>query len=80
MATAPVASRIPPAFRQRLLTPIGAETASALRSFNQNGLLRTTVSEQTATDLVDNGYATASLGGLKLSDTGQIRAAMENGQ
>ena len=80
MATAPLITRVPPEHRLKLLTPLGVEAMSALRAMGANKLLRPVMSEETTAELVDAGYVHETFGGPVLSDIGQVRSAMENGQ
>lgn len=80
MASAPILNRVAPESRQRLLTPVGAEAASALRQMGGNKLLRPVMSDQAVSELTSAGFVRQSLGGPVLTDSGQIRAMMENGQ
>lgn len=70
-------ARVAPTHRQQLATPLARDASAALRGMLNNRLLRPSVSADTATALIDSGYATQALGGLALTDTGNIRAAME---
>lgn len=77
---ASIASRVPPASRQKLLTPLAAASSAALRAIGANKLLQPVMAPETVSELVAAGYAQQAMGGIKLTDEGQVRAMMENGQ
>lgn len=80
MASSPIINRVPPEHRQRLMTPLATDAASALRSMGANKLLRPVMTPEVSDALVAAGYARDTFGGLQLTDSGQVRAMMENGQ
>lgn len=77
MATAPLITRVPPEHRQKLLTPLSAAASAALSAMGGNKLLRPVMDEDTSAQLINAGYAKATLGGVALTDVGQVRAQME---
>jgi hypothetical protein len=81
VASAPgILSRVPPESRHKLTTPLSAEHSTALRTMLTAGLLRPALDDETAGALIAAGYARQTVGGLALSDEGQVRALMELGQ
>lgn len=76
----PIASKVAPEHRQKLTTPLSAGNASALRTMLTAGLARPVLAEDTANALIAAGYAKQTFGGVALTDVGQVRAMMENGQ
>ncbi len=76
----PIIARVPPESRHRLATPLSAGQSAALVSMMNGGLLRPIIDDATAAPLVATGYARQTAGGLALTDQGQVRAMMENGQ
>jgi hypothetical protein len=79
-ATAGIVGRASPEHRQRLQTPLSGQVAGTLRTMLSAGLMRPVVAEDHAAALVAAGYAHQTLGGFALTDTGMVRAMMENGQ
>ena len=80
MATPPIINRVAPEDRQRLQTPLTDGTMSALRQMGVNRLLRPVMTPETEQELMAAGYVRQSLGGLQLTDIGQVRAMIEVGQ
>lgn len=80
MASAPILNRVPPEHRFKLMTPLATEAQSALIAMGANKLLSPVVSDTVASQLIDAGYARQTTGGLALTDVGQVRSQMENGQ
>jgi hypothetical protein len=74
-----IASRVPPEHRQKLATPLSAEQSGALRTMLTAGLLRPALPEETSSALIAAGYAKQTMGGVAMTDLGQVRAMMENG-
>ena len=75
-----ILSKVLPQHRQKLMTPLAAEANAALKQMGANRLLRPVTSPETNAQLIEAGYARETLGGIALTDIGQVRAAMENGQ
>ena len=78
--SATVLSRVPPQHRRQLQTPLSAGQAAALRTMLTAGLLRPALDDETKAALASAGYARETPGGFALTDVGQVRAMMENGQ
>ena len=72
--------RVAPESRHKLETQLSQNAASALRLIGVNRLLQPVLDPTTKAELIAAGYGADRLGGFKLSDTGMIRAMMENGQ
>jgi hypothetical protein len=75
-----IISRVSPENRWKLETPIGTATAASLMAISNAGLLRPVIPPDHEEELVNAGYAERVLGGLRLTDTGQVRAQMELGE
>jgi hypothetical protein len=73
-------SRVAPEHRQKLVTPITAEQSAALRGMLLGGLMRPVVPDETKAALAAAGYGEERAGGFALTQAGQVRAFMENGQ
>lgn len=76
----PIASRVAPEHRQKLTTPLTAGQSSALRTMLSAGLMRPVMPQETADALIAADYARQAFGGVAMTDTGAVRAMMENGQ
>lgn len=78
--TASVLDRVAPDRREQLHTPLSAGHANALRTMLNAGLLRPKLDKETEDALIAAGYARTALGGTMLTEAGEVRAMMENGQ
>ena len=75
-----ILARVPPESRHKLETPLSATQSGALRTMLTAGLLRPALDAETSEALVAAGYAHQTMGGIALTDEGQVRAMMENEQ
>lgn len=76
----PIASKVAPEHRQKLTTPLTGGQSSALRTMLSAGLMRPKLDDETSAALIAAGYAKQTFGGVAMTDTGMVRAMMENGQ
>lgn len=72
--------RVAPESRHKLETQLSVQTAAALRQMGVNKLLAPVMTPETTSELIAAGYVKQTLGGPVLTDVGNIRALMENGQ
>lgn len=75
-----IAQKVAPEHRSKLHTPLTAEASSALQSMMNLGLMRPVLPDHIADALIQAGYAKQTFGGVAMTDVGQVRAMMENGQ
>jgi hypothetical protein len=74
-----IVAKASPENRGKFSTVVSGPVSSALMSLSSKGLLRPTIQDDHAKELIDGGYAEQTLGGIKLTDTGNMRAVMELG-
>lgn len=80
MPATTILSRVAPESRHKLMTPLAADDAAALRTTFTAGLMRPALPPEQAQRLIDAGYMQQGTGGTFLTDTGAVRAQMELGQ
>lgn len=86
MASGPASSAriidsIPPDKRAPLFTRMSDESISAVRVLLTAGLMKPKLPEAVSSELIAAGYARQTTSGtIVLTDVGQVRAFMENGQ
>ena len=68
---------VPPVHRTKLTLPLDTHAVSALRMMGQNKLLQPVMSDETKASLVEAGYIRHVLGGVTMTDLGEVRALME---
>ena len=73
-----VFARIAPENRQRLGATLPVAHGPVLRGMLNGGLMKLAVTPDIAGDMAAAGYVREGLGGLMLTDAGQLRAQMES--
>lgn len=74
-----IIARVAPENRWKFDTALSGAVAASLNALSSTGLLRPSIPADHAQELIGGGYAEQTLGGLRLTDTGAVRANMELG-
>lgn len=74
-----IVARVAPENRWKLDTVLSSGVGSSLMSLASKGLLRPTIPADHAQELISGGYVEQTLGGLRMTNTGNMRAVMELG-